>query len=252
MKKIKNKKLLIFLLIILLGGIYLYLAHFFIYYRLGHSDLLDVERQAVYDIGDSQASSATLVYVALGDSFTAGRGASSYQESFPYLLAEKLAKDKSAKITLKNFSSSGVRTSQLIAGQLDQAISAKPDIITLLIGTNDVHGNIKEAVFQKNYIYILDQLVQKTPAKIYLIGLPNNGTDGLLWPPYGYYFRQKTKAYNQIIQGLAEDYGLTYIDLEKGLVELSEQDGYYSQDLFHPSTAGYQLWSQIIYADVNK
>lgn len=247
MKRI-NKKLLILLGVIVFLGFYLYLAHFLIYYRLGHSAVKYLDRQAVYEIGDTQGDSASLVYLALGDSFSAGQGATSYQESFPYLLAVDLAKEKNTKVILKNFSVPGVRSAQVVSGQLEQALSAKADIITLLVGTNDLHGGIDKEVFKKNYIKILDELVQKTSAKIYVIGLPDTGTDGLLWLPYNYYFRYQITEYNQIIKALASDYALTYIDLENFLQSaVKDDDTYYSLDSFHPSAEGYQLWAQIIY-----
>jgi lysophospholipase L1-like esterase len=252
MRKKINKKILIFLALILFLGFYLYLAHFLIYYRLGHSAVKYVDRQAIYDIGGNSGDSTSLVYVALGDSFSSGQGASVYEESFPYLLALALAKDSKTNVILKNFSYPGVRSSQLINEQLAQAISNQPDVVTLLIGTNDVHGGVDEEVFKKNYVYILDQLVQKTSAKIYLIGLPNAGTDGLLWLPYNYYFRYQTKEYNKIIKALALDYGLVYIDLEDATKQASKEHNYYSKDLFHPSAFGYQLWAQIIYDSFSK
>lgn len=247
MKRI-NKKLLIFFGVILFLGFYLYIAHFLIYYRLGHSTVRYLDRQALYEIGGTQGDVASLVYIALGDSFSSGQGAKSYEESFPYLLAVDLAKDKKTKVILQNFSVPGVRSAQVVSGQLEQAISAKADIITLLIGTNDVHGGIDKEVFRKNYIKILDDLVQKTSAKIYIIGLPDAGRDGLLWPPYNYYFKYQTTEYNKIIKGLASDYDLTYIDLENSLQsKVQDEDAYYSPDSFHPSAEGYQLWAQIIY-----
>lgn len=252
MKRI-NKKLLIFFGVILFLGFYLYIAHFLIYYRLGHSEVKYLNRQALYEIGDTQGDSASLVYVALGDSFSSGQGAKSYEESFPYLLAVDLAKDKKTKVILQNFSVPGVRSAQVVSGQLEQAISAKADIVTLLVGTNDMHGGIDKELFKKNYIKILDELVIKTSAKIYIIGLPDTGRDGLLWPPYNYYFSQQTAQYNEIIKGLADDYALTYVDLENSLKsKVQDDDAYYSPDSFHPSAAGYKLWAQIIYDSFNR
>ncbi len=249
----EHKNLLLLLLIILLIGIYLYLAHFFIYYRLERAHITVFNRQAIYTLGDNQTNSTSLVYAALGDSFTNGLGADQYEESYPYLLAEKLAQAKQTKITLSNFSYSGARTKQLITEQLNQAIATKPNIITLLIGTNDVHGGISQADFEKNYEYIVDRLTKETSAKIYLLGLPNVGTNGLLWPPYNYYFRQKTQAYNNIIQTLAQKYNLTYIDLETPTTLASKKNlGFYSKDSFHPSALGYELWTQIIYDNFDK
>lgn len=245
------KKLRIFLAIILVFGIYLYLAHFSIYYRLEQAHLQAPQRQAVYTVGD-EAMTTNLVYVALGDSLTSGVGLSQYEESFPYLLAEKLAQTKKTKVVLQDFSYPGARTSHLINDQLTKALASQADIITILIGTNDVHGGISLEDFEKNYHYILAELVQKSSAQIYLLGLPNVGSNRLLLPPYNYYFRNKTKNFNQVIKNLADSYQLTYIDLESLTLDNKKGDDYYAPDLFHPRPAVYKLWAQTINVNLIK
>src|SRR3989339_821715 len=151
----KNKKLLVFLIVVLGLIIYLYLAHFFIYYYIGKTHLLASDKQSAYIIGASETATTDFTYVSLGDSLAAGVGVEKYEDSYPYLLAQKIAESKAETISLKNFSYPGARTSHLITTQMSSAISAQPDMITLLIGTNDVHGNISPDNFRKNYDYIL-------------------------------------------------------------------------------------------------
>ncbi|MFA6467050.1 MAG: SGNH/GDSL hydrolase family protein [Patescibacteria group bacterium] len=252
-KILKNKKILVALIVVLGLAIYLYLAHFSIYYKLGHTDLRPTDRHIDYTITSSQENSVDFIYVALGDSLASGVGVDKYEDSYPYLLAEKIAAASDKTISLKNFSFPGAKTSQVISNQLSQAISAEPDMITILIGTNDVHGNISLDKFKKNYDYILEKLTTTTKAEIYILGLPNIGTDKLLWPPYNYYFRQKTSDYNTIIKELADKYNLVYIDLEKvTLEEFNKDNKYYASDLFHPSALGYDIWAQIIYGNIYK
>jgi lysophospholipase L1-like esterase len=253
MKKI-SKKIIFYILglaVLIIG--YLFLAHFLIYFRIGHSGLVSSDSQYVYMIGNSATTSNSLVYGALGDSLTSGVGVEKYEESYPYLVALKLSQQKNTQVDLKTFSYPGARTSDLIKNLLDPAITAKPEVITLLIGINDIHGNVGLETFRKNYEYILERLTKETQAKIYLIGLPSLGADGLLLPPYNYYFEQQTQSYNKIIKSLAEKYSLSFIDLNKAtLAESKKNNGYYSKDLFHPSADGYRLWAQIIYDNFNK
>lgn len=252
-KIFKNKKLLVALIVVLGLAIYLYLAYSFIYYYIDRAHLLASDKQSTYIVGASDRALSDFTYVSLGDSLTSGVGLEKYEDSYPYLLAQKIAESKGEMITLKNFSYPGARTSHLITTQMSSAISAEPDMITLLIGTNDVHGNISSDKFKKNYDYILEKLSTSTKAEIYILGLPNVGTDKLLWPPYNYYFRQKTSDYNTIIKELATKYGLVYIDLEKvTLEEFNKNNKYYASDLFHPSSLGYDIWAQIIYGNIYK
>jgi acyl-CoA thioesterase-1 len=246
----KIKYLLIILVLVALA-IYLNRAYAHIYSAINQAGLITPDTIGTYVVGNSN-SPAKLTYVALGDSLTAGVGVSQYEQAYPYLLAQKIANNQ-AKVTLKNLGVSGFKTENLINSSLESTIAAKPDIITLLIGINDLHGNVAKKDFQKNYQQILQELAAKTTAKIYVIGLPQIGSNQLLWPPYNYYFRRQTKNFNEIIQQLTSQYKLTYVDLETPTTSLLKNDGlYYSTDLFHPGITGHELWAQIIYDDFNK
>lgn len=245
-----SKKYLIIILIVIALGIYLNLAYSHIYNFIGQAGLVSPNQVGTYVIGDN--SLAKLTYVALGDSLTAGVGVNQYEESYPYLLAKNLTSEDT-QVTLKSFAIPGFKTSDIISNFLDPAIASHPNIITLLIGVNDLHGNVSEADFQKNYEQILEALTAKTTAKIYLINLPQIGSNQLLWPPYNYYFRAKTKNFNQIIRDLAVKYKLNYIDLDTATADsLKNNSSAYSIDSFHPGVIGYKSWAQIIYDDFNK
>lgn len=250
----ENKKIMIYGLIIIFAvAAYLALAHFFIYYRIGVAGLKMVGRQDAYVLGAGKAGAKDLSYVALGDSLTAGIGAAKYEDSWPYLLARKLAGEGKNKITLKSFSYPGAKTADLIDNLLEPAVAAKPDMITLLIGTNDAYGKVSPAAFKKNYRLILERLTKETKADIYLIGLPFLGSPELLLKPYNYYFYFRTKEFNEIIRELAGEYKLKYVDLAMPvLIESEANRSYYAADLFHPSAEGYKFWAKIIYDDINQ
>jgi len=232
---------------------YLLLARFFIFYRIKFAGLIAPNRQDVYFAGADKAMAKNLLYVALGDSLTAGTGASNQDEAYAYLLARNLAGEKDNQVTFKNFSYPGARTSDLINDLLNPAIVAKPDLVTLLIGTNDVFGGVSREVFKKNYQLILERLTKEIRAKIYLINLPHLGLPKLLLAPYNYYFAWRTDQFNKIIRELAEKYNLSYIDLDRSTrLEFKKDRLLYAPDLFHPSAAGYKLWARIIYDDINK
>ena len=244
-----RKLFIIIALLILIAGLYLYLANAYAYYSLNRPDLKAPAAQGVYELNGS-AASETLIYAALGDSLTSGLGLSKYEESFPYLLAEDLA-GQGSKVALLNFSYPGYRTDDLIKNLLEQAIASKPNLVTLLIGTNDVYGLYGAEKFKKNYQFILERLTEDSKAKIYAISLPFIGAQAFL-PPNNYYFTRQTVEFNKIIKELAAAYGAVYIDIaEPTKAEFSGQGLYYSADQFHPSAAGQALWEKIILNNIN-
>ncbi|MDO8593221.1 MAG: SGNH/GDSL hydrolase family protein [bacterium] len=239
------KKYILAIAIITLASLYLYLANAYIYYRLNKAGLkLPVPPTSL------QANGRPL-YVALGDSLTAGLGAEKYQESFPYLLARNLSGGSPA--SLRVLAVPGNRSDDLIKNQLEPAIAAQPDIITLLIGTNDIHGFYSREKFKKNYQFILERLAKETKAKVYAISIPWLGAPGLFSPPLNYYFDYKTAGFNKIIKQLAAAYGVEYLDIAAPTRALGRTGGpYYAADSFHPSAAGYALWAELIYNGIKQ
>jgi lysophospholipase L1-like esterase len=201
---------------------------------------------------DGINATSSLVYSSLGDSLAAGVGTDNYTESYPYLLASKLGGAEQG-IILRNHSLPGANTADLISNLLSRVINDNPDIITLLIGVNDIHNRISIRDFKNNYEQILSRLTKETKARIYVISIPFIGADSLMLPPYQTYFNYQTKRFNAVIQELAVKYQVSYIDLYTPTLVLFKEPGeHYSVDLFHPSAAGYKIWAQIIYDNIHK
>jgi lysophospholipase L1-like esterase len=231
---------------------YLLTANWLIYYRLGRIGLEASDNQHIYVINDQLATSSAIIYVALGDSLTAGVGTINYQHSYAYLVAQKIA-DATTKVFHHNHSFPGARTQDIIDTLLDKAIEDKPDVVTLLVGINDIHGRVSAAKFRKNYETILTRLSTETTAKINIISIPQIGTNSLLWPPFNYYYQARIDKFNGLIREMADSYDLNYINLPAFPAQPAGQlNPYYSSDNFHPSDLGYQFWSQTIYEHLNK
>lgn len=246
---LKNKIIYYPIILLAIFVVYLYTANAFIYYRIGQGGLIEPIQKDLSMINDK---TAITTYVSLGDSLTAGAGAFNYEETYPYLLAIKMT-TADTNISLKNFSVSGYKTQDLIDELLEPAIKNNPDIVTLLIGVNDIHNHIGKEKFKQNYQYILDRLTKETTAKIYLINIPYIGSKTTIVPPLDYYFETETNEYNKIIKELSLQYNLKYIDLNSPTKDLFKTDGsHYAADSFHPSAYGYQLWADIIYDRLNQ
>lgn len=247
----KKKIVVTIVLIIIAGGLYLNRAYAHIYATINHAGLKSPDNNQTYIIGTTTEADKNITYDALGDSLTAGVGIEYYQQSFPFLLAQKISAQGS-RVTLNNRSIVGAKTNDVRKYLLPAVIQDSPDIVTVLIGTNDIHGNISRAEFKKNYEVVLQRLTQETKAKIYLINIPFIGTPGLILPPYNYYFSWRINQFNAVIKELATAYHAEYLDLYSPTASVFKQSAsYYSADLFHPSAQGYALWADILYDDIN-
>lgn len=113
------------------------------------------------------------IYLALGNSIThgVGQGSASYL-TYPYLLAENLGFD------YYNLAVGGAKISQAIATQTAEMPQA--DIITILIGYNDLHFNNKTvAEYTSSYQAYLSEIRKNQPnARIFCISLTHTRSTG--------------------------------------------------------------------------
>jgi lysophospholipase L1-like esterase len=246
-----KKILLFFLGLTVLAVIYFFSANWFFYHQIEISNLQVLDTEHKYIFNDTASTSSEIVYAALGDSLTAGIGALSYEKSFPYLVAKRLA-GNDVKVTHLNFSYPGARTSDLVRDFLPGVITSQPDVVTILIGINDIHNNDGRQEFRRHYEDILNQLTDKTEAKINVISIPLLGSEDSLWSGYRHYYYSKSLIFNDVIRELADKYQVNYIDLTNPTKQYSLQPGYYAVDGFHPADLGYQYWSQIIYDNLSR
>lgn len=247
-KIVISKKVLLFLGMIILGlAVYLNRAYSHIYSYQQNEVLTNsnMEKRYTLDGGKGQNS---FKYVALGDSLTYGLGANSYKGTFPYNLAQKFL-DKYKTVEVVNLAVSGAVVEDLV-NQLPQAIEEKPDFISILIGTNDVHNFSDIEKFEFSLVSILSQLKENTEAEILLINIPYLGSKDLILPPYNNLLDTKIKEFNQVILKLAKKTNVKHFDLYQSSKTYFEKDSsLYSQDKFHPSDKGYILWGKLINAN---
>ena len=97
--------------------------------------LRDPVAQLAAELSPREHSRRLALYVALGDSFTAGAGADD-GEAWPELLTERLEAEHPT-IALRNLAVDGA-TSVEVLEQLPEAVELEPDLVTLVCGANDV------------------------------------------------------------------------------------------------------------------
>lgn len=224
----------VIVVIVMVVGVYLFLGYSGFYSFIGWKNLRPPLHSESTVINQKNQQSM-MRYVAIGDSLSDGVGVSNYRDSFPYILAEKLADGQS--IELINLAHAGDTTNEVISNQLARAVTAKPDIATILVGVNDIHRRIGSGNFEKNYREIVGAM-HGTGAKVYCFSLPYLGSDKIVRFPYNLILDWRTKSLNIIIKRIADQEGCLFIDLYK----IKKSEDFYSSDLFHPSASGYREW----------
>lgn len=198
---------------------------------------------------DQKTDPNTIRYVALGDSYTIGEGASEV-EAWPSVLANHL-RDEGINITLiANPAVTGWTTQDVIERELPVFENSDPTFATLLIGTNDWVRGVDKTTFEKNLSIILDRVQAKLPdkSKLILITLPDfsQAPNGKLYENGGD-ISKGISEYNDIIKNEGKKRKLTVVDIYPLSRELGNDPKMFAEDGLHPSAKGYARWEQIIF-----
>ncbi|MDD2823200.1 MAG: SGNH/GDSL hydrolase family protein [Candidatus Daviesbacteria bacterium] len=238
-----KNKVIILLVLVTIFGLYLNRSYSRIYNR-DESQISDISWQNPTIIKNPNFQN-TVKYVALGDSLTVGVGTNDRTKTLPYLISQKLAGQMS--VSFVNLAVSGATAESLIKNQLNKAVNEKPNYVTILIGTNDLHSLVSVEKYSEEMNHIISYLIKNTQAKIIMFNIPYLGSDSLIVFPYNYLVNYQVERYNQVLTKIAEKNNVTLIDLYKPSKEyFSKQSNFYSSDNFHPSGDGYIMWSNLV------
>ena len=190
-------------------------------------------------------------YLALGDSFTIGTGTTP-DRSFPAVLVGAWW-EAGIECDLRNPAVNGYTTDDLIREELPLVEAFAPDLVTVLIGANDIVAALREragvsAVAEDRYRRQLRRIFEgitagASSARVFALPQP----DWSLTPGGASFGARATLArsierFNEIMREEAERAAGTYIDIfplmrEQMRTEMTARDG------LHPSAAAYWQWA---------
>jgi lysophospholipase L1-like esterase len=184
-----------------------------------------------------------LRYVALGDSFTIGTSVAE-AERWPDQLAGRLLElDLVANLGVNGYTSGDV-----IDDELPRLADLRPDLLSLLIGVNDVVQGVPELAYRGNVADILDVLVEAVGAKRVLVVTTPDYTVTPAGADYGDPATQSAaiRRNNAINTELARARGIAVVDIYDLSLRAGTDRGLVASDGLHPSGAQYSLWVERI------
>lgn len=169
------------------------------------------------------------VVVCAGDSITHGRVSINYVDILSRRLSSRGFIFVNAGINSELAYNLGLR--------LDEIIKCDPDVVTVLIGSNDANATLSESAmeryledmllprradsawFRRNLAAVCDRLKAETRARIALISLPPMGEE----PGSDAY--RRAAEYSRIIREIAADRGVDYLPLNEEMTRGIEARG---------------------------
>jgi acyl-CoA thioesterase-1 len=194
-------------------------------------------------------------YLALGDSYTIGTGASSKSHNYPSILSARLTKTTGRKVDLTNPAVNGFTTLDLIQKELGHVDRLKPQLVSILIGVNDLVQGRTPDQYRSSLAQIYDSVAAlRLPAgRVVAISLP----DWSVVPAAADYgdpaaLRRLTDTFNSIAKREADARGFTWVDITAASTSAMESPGWISSDRLHPGDAHYAAWADLIWEAVKK
>jgi acyl-CoA thioesterase I len=184
-----------------------------------------------------------LRYVALGDSYTIGTSVEP-ADRFP----DRMTRVVPGLDLVANLGVNGYTSADLIRDELPALDALAPELVTLLIGVNDVVQGVPAATYERNVERILDELLARlAPGRIVTVSIP----DYTVTPAGADYGDPDDQhdgvvANNAIMARLARARGIAYVDIFDLSLRAAEDRSLVAEDGLHPSGAQYALWVERI------
>ena len=221
---------------------------------LSYRDRYNLQRRDALTNSRKKLSEGNLNYTILGDSITdtycghasAGGGASAAEYGYPQVLHRWLKERYGDGVTFTNNGTGGNSVSDAYAVINEQIVANNYDMVGVALGTNDWNRQTNLTQFYNNYKALLDKLLSDTTAEIFLIGLGYFAT----WSP-GKAVREH--EYNAVIQRLAKEYDIPYVDTYHGMRAEVAMGGYTFEDMtlasdpVHPNDFGHRIWATEVF-----
>jgi lysophospholipase L1-like esterase len=195
--------------------------------------------------GVEGADDAPLVRIAaLGDSTLTGPGLGHGGEVWVRGVARLLAAHAGVQVEVRSFAVEGARVADVVARQLEPALSWKPDLVITAVGTNDAVHVTPLARVERSFERLVGALCDGVAAVV-VGGVGDLGGIARVPFPLTVPLRARGRRVDRVIRAVVDAHPVHYIDVSS--VDTAFRSGgrsLFSPDLFHPNELGHALWAQ--------
>ena len=178
-------------------------------------------------------------YLALGDSYTLGTGASDESHSWPSIIAMRLGAE------LTNPAVNGYTTLDLIREELSYLARIDPDLVSVLIGVNDLVQGRSLDQYRRSLATIYDALGGRSvgavsiPTWSYVPAAASFGGAETV--------ARLTREFNEVAREDALERGFRWIDIAAASTSAIGSRAWIASDQLHPGDAQYAAWADAIW-----
>lgn len=202
------------------------------------------------DTTKTTTPAAELSYLALGDSYTIGE-AVAQNLSFPFQLASQLNTAGIKLNTPKIIAKTGWTSSELQEAIKAEALTAKFDMVTLLIGVNNQYRGNSIDIYRTEFKELLQTAINfagGNKAHVFVVSIPDWGAT-----PYGKQsgrgvelIGKEIDAFNAVNKEETLQAGISYTDITPGSKNAATNNSLVASDGLHPSGVMYRDWATLL------
>ena len=184
--------------------------------------------------------------LTLGDSGMAGVGVKQAASTLPALIAQRVAASTGRPVHVLNHAQAGARTRDVLIKQLALDLG-KPDVVVLLIGTNDVTHMSRSRQLADDTACLLGRL-HRLGAPVVMSSLPEFGAMRAVPSILRIAMQSRAIRIRKMHRAVADaGSGVHLVDVRGRLGrEFLTNSALMSPDRFHPSRAGYSRIADVL------
>jgi lysophospholipase L1-like esterase len=183
-------------------------------------------------------------FVALGDSYTIGTAVDS-AERWPNQLVDRIPELE----LVGNLAVNGYTSADLLTDELPQVDRLQPELVSLLVGVNDVVQGVSDTQYAGTVAVILEELlIRLPPRRIVAVATP----DYTVTPMGAEYGEPSARSdaivrINAILREACEQRAIRFVPEVFEISEVARDDpAMVADDGLHPSGAQYRMWVDAI------
>ncbi len=168
-------------------------------------------------------------------------------------MAKRLAEHTGRKVEVTNPAVNGFTTLDLIERELPLVKRLKPDLVTILIGVNDLVRGRSTGDYRASLVSIYDEAagLHLPSGRVIAISIPNwsvvPAARGFGEPER---LRDLTEMFNEIAREESDSRDFGWIDITAASIAGLGSAGWISSDDLHPGDSQYVAWAEVIWLGV--
>ncbi|MGH8884088.1 MAG: SGNH/GDSL hydrolase family protein [Egibacteraceae bacterium] len=198
-------------------------------------------------VGPPSATGQPLELVVLGDSTAAGIGSPTAAQSLAVLVADRVAHRVRRPVHVVSKGVAGARTATVLGRQVPLLEAAKPDVVLIVVGSNDVTHVTAPWTMRRQTAALVEAARNVGHAPVVIGGIPQFRTVPAFSQPLRWVTGRYASVLREAQRAAAAETRAAYVDIAAlasprflGRPESMSSDG------FHPSSVGYGFWADAL------